>query len=298
MLILTPAALPAESRTLSMPSYLANPGGLLDVPLNLENAAGLAAIRVRINFDPSVLELQSVTSGPLGHSFVRSQGNGPGFVQLVFVRAQSLESGDGRLAVLRFQANPGAVADLYSELAIADVGLSDSTGLVDLRQKDSLALTHGQVAVTVQPNIDNAGSGLPDWWEREFGLDLFTLNPNLDPERDGFPNLLEYAFGANPNLSDLLERGVQPGRAEHHGETFLSIGFFRRLGDPLLDFRVQETPVLGSWSDLDLEQQMIGPPQAMGDGTEWVTVRGTIPITGENALPRGFLRVKVATPTP
>jgi hypothetical protein len=281
---------------LSLPSYQANPGGILEVPLSLDNAGGLAAIRVQINFDPDVLELQTVTAGPLGEAFELSQGNGDGFVQLVFVRAEALAGGTGRLAVLRFRANAGAVTDLYSELAIADFNLSDSTGVIDLRQKDTLSTTNGHVAVTMQQNIDNAGSGLPDWWEQEHGLDLFTANATLDPEHDGLPNLLEYAFGANPAVADAHERGVRPARVNNNGETFLSVGFYRRLGDSSLLFRVQESPDLGLWNDLNLTQQMIGSPQNMGDGTEYVNVLGTIPATGANAESRGFLRVVVDKP--
>ena len=109
---LAPVGARAASRNLSMPAYLANSGGFLHVPLLLDNAAGLAAIQVQINFDPEVVALQSVTAGPLGEAFEMSQGDGDGFVQLVFFRGDELAGGSGRLAVLRFRANPGAVTDL------------------------------------------------------------------------------------------------------------------------------------------------------------------------------------------
>ncbi|MEX1116415.1 MAG: cohesin domain-containing protein [Akkermansiaceae bacterium] len=204
----------ADSRSLSLPSYLVNPGGILEVPLTLDNAAGLAAIQVQINFDPEVLELQTVTAGPLGEAFELSQGNGDGFVQLTFFRGESLAGGAGRLAVLSFRANPGTVTSLYSELAIADLMLSDSTGVIDLRQKDTLVTSNGQVAVTVQQNIDNARNGLPDWWEMQHGLNPFAANADLDPEHDGLSNLLEYAFGGNPTVADAHGRGTQAGRVE------------------------------------------------------------------------------------
>lgn len=193
-----------------MPSYLANPGGILEVPLSLDNAAGLAAIQVQINFDPDVLELQTVAAGPLGGAFELSQGNGDGLVQLTFFRGEALAGGAGRLAVLQFRANPGAVTNLFSELAIADLMLSDSTGVIDLRQKDTLVTTNGQVAVTVQQNIDNARNGLPDWWELQHGLNPLAANVDLDPEHDGLPNLLEYTFGGNPVVADAQQRGIQP----------------------------------------------------------------------------------------
>jgi hypothetical protein len=292
----TAATLQAESRHFSMPGYLVNPGGCLQVPLMVDNAAGLAAIQVQINFDPEVVELQSVSSGPLGQAFEMSQGDGDGFVQLTFFRGEALAGGSGRLAVLRFRANPGAVTNLYSELTIADLVLSDSTGVIDLRQKDELVLQNGQVTVSPLPHIDNTGSGLPDWWEDLHGLDPFVNNLLLDPENDGLPNLLEYAFGGNPMVADAHARGVQAGRHELNGESFLSVGFHRRLGDASLRFRVQESADLGEWTDLDLEQRTIGTPQNMGDGTEFVKVIGTLPFAGPDTEPKGFLRVAVEKP--
>ncbi|MES2924263.1 MAG: cohesin domain-containing protein [Verrucomicrobiota bacterium] len=286
----------ADSRTFSLPGYLANPGNILEVPLSLDNAAGLAAMRVQINFDPAVLELQAVTAGPLGGAFELSEGSGEGFVQMVFARAESLASGSGRMAVLKFRVNPGAVTDLFSELAIANLSLSDSTGVIDLRQKDTLVTKNGQVAVSAQQNIDNAHNGLPDWWEEQHGLSLFSANAQLDSEHDGLSNFLEYAFGGNPTIADAFERGVQAGQVESNEKTFLSLGFHRRLGDSSLSFRVQESADLGAWDDLSLPQQIIGTPQNMGDGTEFVNVLGTIPATGANAQPRGFLRVVAERP--
>lgn len=296
LIAMTSVALRAESRNFSLPVYQANPGSILEVPLTLDNAAGLAAIQVQVNYDPDVLELLTVKSGPLGDAFELNQGNGDGFVQMTFFRAESLAGGSGRLAALRFRANPGAVTNLYSELAIAGITLSDSTGVIDLRQKDTLAMTNGEVTVSVQSNIDNARNGLPDWWEEQHGLNPFVSNLQLDPENDGLNNLLEYAFGGNPKVADVQERGIQSGRVELNGQTFLSIGFYRRTGNSGLLFHVQESAGLGSWSELPMPQQILGTPQNMGDGTEHVNVLGTLPITGPGAVPRGFLRVAVEKP--
>jgi len=293
LIAMTRTAVRAETRHLSLPDYQANPGSIIEVPLTLDNAAGLAAIQVQVNYDPEVLELLSVKSGPLGEAFELNQGNGDGFVQLAFFRGEALAAGSGRLAALRFRANPGAVTSLYSELAIAEITLADSSAVIDLRQKDTLTMTNGEVTVSVQPNIDNAGSGLPDWWEEQHELDPFVSNLHLDIENDGLPNLLEYAFGGNPRLADAHTRGLQASRQEVNGETFLSVGFYRRTGDNSLLFRVQESSDLGFWNVLPMPQQIIGTPQNMGDGTERVNVLGTLPITGPNAEPKGFLRVAV-----
>jgi hypothetical protein len=105
-----------------------------------------------------------------------------------------------------------------------------------------------------------------------------------------------YAFGGNPLVADAQLRGIEVGRIAAGGESFLRVGFYRRLGDAGLRFRLQESPDLGFWNDLDLPQQTIGTPQDMGDGTEFVNVRGILSAAGVNAEPRGFLRVIVERP--
>jgi len=296
LILVVPAPGHAAPRTLSLPNYLANPGAILEVPLSLDNADGLAAVKVQINFNTDILELLDVTAEPLGAAFDLSRGDGEGFVQLVFARSQNLANGAGRLAMLKFRVNSGATPGLYSELAIADYRFSDSSGVIDLRQKDTHSTTDGLVTVTLGQNIDNANNGLPDWWEQQHGLNLFAANVNLDPDHDGMSNLMEYAFGANPAAPDVPERGIQTGVAAVGQQTFLSLGFYRRVGDVSLLFRVQESTDLSVWSDLNLSQQMIGSPLNMGDGTEFVGVRGTIPESGVNAQPRGFMRVVVQKP--
>lgn len=295
LILATAASGHAGVRTLSLPSYLANPGNILEVPLSLDNAAGLAGVRVQINFNTDILELLTVTAEPLGAAFDMSHGNGEGFVQLVFARSETLMSGAGRLALLRSRVNPGAVPGLYSELAIADFSFSDSTGVIDLRQKDALSTADGLVSVTLSQNIDNANNGLPGWWEQQHGLSLFA-NANLDSEHDGLSSFLEYAFGANPARSDAGERGIQTGVVTAGQQTFLSLGFYRRFGDTSLLYRVQESSNLSLWNDLNLSLQLTGVPMNMGDGTEFVGVRGTIPMSGTGAALRGFLRVIVEKP--
>lgn len=285
-----------ETRTFSAPSYLANPGSFVDVPLTLDNAANLAAVRVQINFMPEVVSLAQVTAGPLGEAFEMSRGDEEGVVQLVFARAEPLAGGSGRLAVLRFMVNPGAEQDMFTEITIADIGLSDSSGVVDLRQKDTVVVSNGLVAVTLEPNIDNARNGLPDWWEHLHGLNIFAGNANLDPENDGMPNLLEYAFGGNPFAMDSEERGCRTGLVADGDSQFFRFSFYRRVSDPSLQIRLQESADLALWNDLNLTQQVIGTPVDAGDGTEFVTVRGTIPVTGIGAGARGFLRLEVKRP--
>jgi len=294
-LLLMPSLVRAEERHLSLPSYEVNSGDLIEVPLTLDQATGLAAIRVQVNFNPDVLTLEAVTAGALGQSFEMVRGDDDGLVQITFARATEMVNGSGQLALLRFRANSGAAVDLTSELAIADFSLSDATGVIDLRQKDTLTLTNGQVVVSASQAIDNARNGLPDWWEELHGLNLFSANALLDPENDGLPNLLEYAFGLNPSMVDAHQRGIQSSSVDQAGTLFQSIGFYRRKAGGVL-YKVQESGDLSTWYDLSISGRMRGTPQDMLDGTEYIEVLGSRAITGPAAEVKGFMRVVVESP--
>ncbi len=290
------ASAEAASRAVSVPGYQANPGAIIEVPVSLDDAAGLAGIRAQINFDQSVLELLSVEAGPLGEAFEFSHGIGDGFVQLVFARPDVHPGGGGRLAMLRFRVNSGAPQGSYSELAVADINLSDSTGVVDILQQDTLLIASGLVTVNFDTNIDNEHNGLPDWWERQHGLSLFKANANADPDNDGLTGDLEYAFGGNPLVPDNQQRGVQVDSTVVSDQTFLALEFYRRTTDASMTVQLQESQDLVHWSDLNLPQLMLDTPHSMGDGTEFVRARGTIPMSGADARPRGFLRINVQRP--
>ncbi len=296
MVMCAVATAQAATRVVTVPSYQANSGAIIEVPVSLDNAGGLAGIREQINFDQSVLEFLSVEAGPLGEAFEFSYGTGDGFVRLVFTRAEVLPSGSGRLALLRFRVNSGAPQGSYSELAVADVSLSDSTGVVDILQEDTLLITNGKVSVNFDTNIDNERNGLPDWWEKQHGMSVFNANSNADSDHDGLSNNLEYAFGGNPLAPDNQQRGVQLGSAGVDDQTFLEVRFYRRTADASLTVRLQESQDLVHWNDLNLPLLMLDTPYNMGDGTEFVRARGTIPVSGTGALPQGFLRIQVQSP--
>lgn len=292
--VFLPASLQAATRTVSIPNYHANPGEILEVPVLLSNAEGLAAIRAQINFDPGVLELLSVSPGPLGQAFELSYRSGEGFVQLVFVRSEGISGGTGQLALLRFRVNAGAPQGSYSELALADIRFSDSTGVVDLRQKDALSLASGTLNVSFGSNIDNERNGLPDWWEKQHGLDLFSPNDKEDPDGDGLANFAEYALGANPLSADVAQRTEVLGFVDVSSDRFLTLDFCRRKDDPSISIVLEESSDCVHWHALNLSQQLLGAPQDRGDGTEFVRTRGTIPMGG--AQKSSFLRLRVERP--
>ena len=59
------------------------------------------------------------------------------------------------------------------------------------------------------------------------------------------------------------------------------------------DTSVLESTDLTSWLSVDTTACQIGQTIDNGDGTETVTVQGTVPITGQQSQPKAFLRVEV-----
>lgn len=64
------------------------------------------------------------------------------------------------------------------------------------------ALSGVFTADTVGREPDSDGDGLPDRWERLYGLDEKIADVHLDPDGDGRTNLQEYNAGTNPMIAD------------------------------------------------------------------------------------------------
>jgi hypothetical protein len=286
----TPNAI-AENRSFSLPNYQANPGAIVNVPLSLDNAAGLAALTIQINFDNTQLELLSVTPGSLGTQFDFSEDRDNSIVQLFFARSENLGPSSGTLAILQFRVKPGLPVDTFTELAIANIALSDSEAVVDLLQIDSLAILNGRITYSASPSIDNQGNGLPDAWETQYGLDPFA-SPLLDSDQDGLSNLLEYAYGSNPVLADAATRSPRiDAPVQIDDQPYLTLSFVRRTDDPLLQYRLEESTDLTQWTPLNLANQIVGTPQTLDAFSERVQARGSIPM--QTGAPRAFLRISI-----
>ena len=52
--------------------------------------------------------------------------------------------------------------------------------------------------------VDSDGDGLPDEWEKLYGLDSTRRNANEDADGDGWTNIMEYNAGTNPTVVDNL----------------------------------------------------------------------------------------------
>ena len=282
----------ADDYTVSVPDYEVNPGTQLVVPVTLDNAAGLAQIRIQLNYDSQVLQLDGITAGPLGEQFDVSHEMLAGSITIDFIRTSVLAAGAGQLARLEFTANAGATIDLYSDLAIAEFEIGDASGVRDLTQANHIIITNGSVNVSLDRDIDNVGNGIPDWWELQHDLDLFAPITGEDLDDDSLDRLLEFAFGGDPNVADF--KAVAPSLSTETlaGDSYQVLTVRRRVDSTLLDYLLEDSSDLLSWSPGDIAARMISAPVDLGGGLESISLRGRFALDGA-VSERDFMRIGV-----
>lgn len=285
----------AANYTVSAPHYLANPGATLRVPIELDRAAGLASVRVQLNYDAQVLTLTTISAGPLGQLFDFTKEITPGTLTLDFVRATPVASGNGRLAFVEFTVNATATTDLYSDLVFAVFEVGDETGVRDLTSGPSggLVAVNGSVSVSASVVIDNAVNGLPDAWEAQHGLDPFTARPTDDTDNDGMPNFMEYALGGNPHVRDHAQKAPQSEVVEVGNHRYLTLTFDRRRQAGPLRYILEESTDLVNWTQADLNTRLVGSPVIRNVEMETVTVKGGHALDGAGAPARSFMRIRL-----
>jgi hypothetical protein len=293
-------AAPAHAaRQLSLPATLASPGMLVQVPVILNDAAGLASVRAAINFDSQLLEFQGVARGPLGAQFELTPSAADGVLLLLFTRDTNLSSGSGRLAILTFRVHLGAETEAFSSLAIAEFQVGDESGVLAMDALSPLLTQNGRVTVSSSLFIDNDADALPDRWETGQGLSMLDPDTLSDPDGDGVPNLAEYAQGLDPLRGNQAALLPFTDTVESASSRFLSLSFRRLLSPPPgLSYSVEESSDLTNWTELDSATYQLGPGTPQGDGTERVIIRGTLPISGPNAQPKAFLHLRIENSSP
>ncbi len=70
--------------------------------------------------------------------------------------------------------------------------------------QNSRAATHRIDLLVSFDLLDTDGDGMPDWWEKFYGLDWQFDDSDLDPDGDGWGNLDEYFRGTNPLFDDRI----------------------------------------------------------------------------------------------
>lgn len=66
--------------------------------------------------------------------------------------------------------------------------------------------------------VDTDKDGMPDWWEKQYGLDWQTPDANLDDDGDGWNHLAEFKNGTNPKHDDRIP-SLLTNRVAAYGES-------------------------------------------------------------------------------
>jgi hypothetical protein len=233
--------LPLVAQDLRIGEHAVLPGGRVNVPVLVSNAAGLASASMIINYDPQMLTLEGITNGGLGQTFPIEFATSEGRVRVAAVRDTALADGSGALLVMQFRANAGVVPGMASPITFADRGLGGQYGR-DFAWSGTVSHGNGSVRVVAAADDTNA-NGLPDWWEETFFGGPTSGDPSADPDGDGLTNLEEHRAGTDP-----LDRGSAL-RVERLGmdEEGVRIAFRTAVGKR---YHVEYSNDLDAWSVL------------------------------------------------
>jgi hypothetical protein len=130
---------------------------------------------------------------------------------------------DGTLAAsgIGFQVGKAAGApvcilmgDHSAPVALDDLGLWASDALADPVTPDKSART-ATVDASANVPLDTDSDGLPDVWERKYGLNPKDgSDSNADPDKDGLVNRDEFALKLDPRKTDLIADHLPPPRTD------------------------------------------------------------------------------------
>jgi hypothetical protein len=117
--------------------------------------------------------------------------------------------------------------------------------------------------------------------------------PLVDPDGDGLVNLIEFSMNLDPKTSDAHRKLCVYQEVEDGGVAYPAMTIRRRSDYPDLTSTVEASTDLAIWSASGTVE--LAPPTDNGDGTETVTIRSTLPISGN---PGQSLRLKVSQIAP
>ena len=129
--------------------------------------------------------------------------------------------GDGYVNIVEYNAgmNPLAPDKLALMSAVCGAYRLDTGGLTDMPGavfdlNEVWCLSSLFSADTVGWDKDSDVDGLPDWWERLYGLNPNVADSHLDSDGDGLINLQEYNAGTDPVRTDDWQASIsESGRA-------------------------------------------------------------------------------------
>jgi hypothetical protein len=170
--------------------------------------------------------------------------------------------------------------------AISGVPLAAGTFTVTLRASSLWGADQKILTITLRSQLDQWRA---QWFPGQGSSGNAANNANIDG--DAYTNLFEFALGLNPTAADPLSRMPRMAQVTDGGTNWLAITFRRRKTTPLgVNYIVEESVNLSTWTAVDIPTHLIGSPVDQGDSTELVTVRGTHPLGSG----RSFLRLRLS----
>lgn len=241
----------------------------------------------------------------------------PGVVQLSTETAIGVEGTSLTLTATRTGGSLGALSVNYATVAgtATAADFTSTTGTLSWADGDSanktisIPITADSLADSGETLVLNLGEGLigsallgttqqtnitidsafTAWQAANFTpaelADSSISGDLADPDGDRRTNLIEFALGSNPHVPDAPATGLSTTNVS--GSNYLTITFRRR--NPLLDlaYTVQNGASLTIWGNTAVQ---VGSAVSNGDGTDTVTFRDSVPLTGST---QRFMRVQV-----
>jgi hypothetical protein len=168
----------ASGYELSVGNFEVEPGGYVQVPVVIDNAAGVANIDLRINYDSEVLILAGVTNGALTASFGLEYMVGEGYLDVALASSNSLVSGSGTVANVTFYVPASESLGSMTDITISRHGLGGEFG-GELGWTAGIAVRHGWVgvAMTNALSILNFDRDTMEWatrWGKRYKVEWTT----------------------------------------------------------------------------------------------------------------------------
>ena len=159
--------------------------------------------------------------------------------------------------------------------------------------------TTRNIFITRAPDADS--NGLPDDWQSTYGLTLSGTNSTqtADPDHDGRPNLLEYALNTPPNSGS---GNAMPSATNEvksaDGKTYLVFRYDRRRGALDLNYSLEFSTDLATWSATSQQTELTGTPTLNADNVTERVVTRVLPDVSQFAGHKVFVRLKVVSSAP
>ena len=140
-----------HAATVSVGTYVCNPGAQVRVPVALDNASGFGGMSVTLAYDPQVVICSRVEPGDLEQVFdnefvVANEGGGTVSATMFRLGANVAGNIGGTIATFVFIARNGT-AGQFSDVTVTKVELLEESGVRDATLSNPVSTTNGMIRV-------------------------------------------------------------------------------------------------------------------------------------------------------